>query len=266
MSTDVRDEIAAAGEGGDDGLSPSGATERESEESTAPEWLTGADEETIKYVASRGWDKDPSGLIKSQREAERALRAEQQARADMERELAEIRHAVESGQITPYDGGGQGDEDPFGIAAVAAAYENGEISAAQMLQHAFVAGLQANQQILQEQLGQAMEPVVQHQTAATLERTAAEIAAAYPDFNELSDEVLQLIERQPAKYGDPEGMWAAYGLVKSRRQVKEAAERRRAEGAETLDAGSRGQQQAVAASEAIRKELAQAYQRPDDGL
>lgn len=265
MSTDVRDEIASAGEGGDDGLDPSASPER-TEQPERPEWLANADDDTIRLAASRGWDRDPVKAIESQREAERALRAEQQARAELEQEVAELREAIESGRVVPPGAGGVADDDPFGLVSVGNAYENGEISMAQVLQHAFAAGVQANQQIVQEQLGQAIEPVVQHQTAATLERTAAEIAAAYPDFNDLSDEVLQLIERQPAKYGDPEGMWAAYGLVKSRRQVKEASERRRAEGSETLDAGSRGQQQAIAASEAIRKELAQAYNRPDDGL
>ena len=227
-------------------------TEGEEGEGTplAVPWLPDADEETVEYLRSRGWDKDPSGALRAQKEAEKALRLSQQAQAANERELAEARENLAAASKQR---GGE-DQDPFGVLAAAEAYENGEITMGQFAQYQNAAVLSAAKQMAEEIVGQRVDPLANRQHTADLQTTATEIAATYPDFAELSDEVLALMQRNPAKYSDPEGMWAAYGLVKSRKQVAEARQRKDAEGSETLDSGSRGHSYEDA-SEAIRKEL-----------
>jgi len=254
MTTDAITEQAA---GRDDGYEPplrpevgEMGDEPTVEDKPAVGWLPTADEDTTKYLGSRGWDKDPAGLVRSQREAEAALRREQEARASMEAELAEYRDLAQrvQQQQTPQD------EDPFGIVAAATAYENGEISMAQFAQYQQAATLSAAQQIADEIVGQRVQPLQTYQTTRTLQDTAAQMAETYTDFPELSERVLELIEKNPAKYGDEEGMRAAYGLVRSERDAAQARERRSASAAETLDGGSRGNS-APDAAEAVRAQL-----------
>lgn len=258
MSTEA---ITEPESGRDDGyeqnLRPeAGEMGTETEETVAPPvgWLPDADAETTKYLASRGWDKDPQGLLRSQREAEKALRAEQEARASMEEELAEYRDALLTNGQQQNGYGQQPDNDPFGIVAAATAYENGEINMAQFAQYQQAATLQAAQQIAQEIVGQQVAPLQTFQQTDVLQRTAAQMADQYPDFASLSDDVLSLIEQHPHLYGTADGMKAAYGLVRSERDASTARERRSAQAAETLDGGSRGNS-APDAAEAVRKQL-----------
>lgn len=270
MSTDV---IEQGGAGPDDGFEPPirppagdlGDEGEKKPETPAVEWLPAAESETVKYLSSRGWDKDPSGLVKSQREAESALRREQEARAKIEEDLAEARMALQSNGAQGAGYGSEpGNDDPFGIVAAAEAYEGGQISMAQFAQHQTYATLQAAQQIAQEIVGQRVEPLQTFQASATMERTAAELADIYPDFADLSGDVLAMIEKHPETYGTAEGMRAAYGVVRGTRDAQQARERASATRAETLDTGSRGNG-AVDAAEAVRKQLRD-MGGPRDGL
>jgi len=239
------------------------AGEQEGDE-TLVSWLPDADEETADYLRSRGWDKDPRGALKAQREGEGALRKEQSARADMERELADARENLAA--LSEQQGGQQlsQDEDPFGLAQAAEAYENGQISMAQLVQFQNAAVLHQARAIAEEAVGQRVDPLANRQHTADLQKTASEIAANYDDFRELSDDVLALMQKNPSKYGDSEGMWAAYGLVKARSQQAEVAQRRASAGTETLDQGSRGQQYEDA-QDALRKQLRE-MSAPTGGL
>lgn len=274
MSTEVREEIAAAGaSGGDDGLDPTlGPPPPDpdapgKDEPTAPEWLASADEDLRTYASNKGWDKDPTAAFKSYQEMERTLHEGRQREARMESELASFR--AQAQQMA--GGGQQQQQDPVRaqvddfIARVDAAYEAGEMSTAEHTRHILDAAQFLGRHEAQQASQQAIGPVAQKQMNDTMAQTAQQIAETYDDFGELSDEVLDLINKQPQLYGSPEGMWAAYGLVKSQHQVKQQAEQRSANRMETLDTSSRSDG-AQEASAAIRKQLREVRQTPRDGL
>lgn len=272
MSTEVREEIAAAGGSGDgDGLDPpatvsgeirppAGAPEAPEKKETGPEWLADADEDTRKLATSKGWDKDPRGALTSYAEAEKEITRGRQREAELERQLADARGG---GQRT------QGNDEPSieqFLDSLADAYENGDIGTKELVRNLFGAGVAAAQAEADSRVSQRIDPVERRQTADIMDRTAAEIARTYPDFVELSDQVLEMIEQNPGKYGDAEGMWAAYGLVKSRQQVKDAAESRAANRTETLDGGGRNGDAGADASASIRKQLRDIRTPLNDGL
>lgn len=252
MSTNATEDVTGRDDGYESPLRPEVGEmgEEPAADEPAVGWLPDADEETVKYLSSRGWDKDPMGAIRSQKEAERKLRDEQNTRAKMESEMAEMREAfsaINQPQATV-------SEDPFGIDAAADAYENGEIDFKTFQRYNAAATLQAAQQIAEEIVGQRVQPLQTYQTTRTLQETAAQMAETYSDFPELSEKVLEMIEKRPDIYGSEEGMKAAYGLVRSERDAEQARERRSAQDAETLDSGSRGSS-AQDAAEAVRAEL-----------
>lgn len=262
MSTDAIEQEQATGP--DDGYEPAlrppvGDMGEEGEKETVaqPSWLEGADEEIVKYAESKGFADDPMKALKGQREAEVALRKEQSARADMERELAEMREAGGAQSQQQHQG-----DDPFQLVAAATAYENGEITMAQLVQHQQWATLTAAEQMAQAMIGQEVTPLRTESTTRSMNETAAQLAQTYPDFADLSDEVMAMIDADPKQFGTATGMKAAFGLVRAGRDAKAAQETRRASRVETLDQGSRGNGGQDAA-EAIKKQLREIGGRRD---
>lgn len=267
MSTEIREELAAAGQNGDDGLDPTlspppgddGAEGTPAEKAEAAAWLEGADDELLAFAANKGWDKDPVAGLKSYREAERALAESRKREAQMEGRLAE---AVQQRQQMPANGDGQlsPEQEIQGYVGKAAElYEEGQISTAQFAEALMQAGRAQGRIDAEAMVGQRVGPIAQKQNADSMQRTAAEIDATYEDFKDLSDEVLALIHNQPQLYGTSEGMWAAYGLVKSQHQRKESVEARKAAASETLTDSARSDGgQAQEAGDAIRKQLREA--------
>lgn len=233
----------------------------EGEDKPTPElpWLDGADDDTLEYVKGKGW-KDPATAIKSAREAERVMR-QAEARAEAaERRQQQITEALQAAA-----GAGRGvpeQQDPYQIAQVAEAMEQGEISMAQGMQYLFS---QVVPHMANEVAQRAVQPVQTYQQTGELERTAQELASTYEDFNELSDEVLKMIEQDPHQFNSPRGMKAAYGLARAEKDRRMAAQRQRTQRAETIDRGSLGQS-VKPAHDAIRDAIEKARPRHDDGL
>lgn len=231
---------------------------QEGDEDRIPDWQAQLAEDERAYLAGKRWNS-PADIVKAQREAEAALRRAQD-------EAAHYRQMLESIPQLPGQAGENG-QQRLTPELIGQAYDAGEISGPQM-----VALLdQLAQERIEERIGQfaaeRVEPGIQWMHWNELQRTAAEMRQTYPDFNDLSQDVLAMIERNPELYNSAEGMRAAYGLVRAERDAQQAAERARASQAEMLGAGGRGPaQREQDAAEAIRQAIENVGRRLDDGI
>ena len=270
MSTDAIEQVEDT-PGRDDGfdtpLRPVAGElgEEATKDETAIAWLPEADEETIKYVTSKGFDKDPSKAIASQREAERALRREQEARASMEEELAELREQMagiqtQGQQASP-------DQDPFGVLNAYRAWENGEIDAAQLGAIQQNAMAEMAYRIAQGMVGEAVEPLQTRQVQGDLDVEAAEMKQLYGSaYDEVAGDVVSMLERDPEMYARPGGIKAAFGALMAERHARQQAEQSRAQRASTLDRGGRSGANAEDAADAVRRQLREISAPQRDGL
>lgn len=258
MSTKAQEELDAAGgagdalvapppgDGGGDGAGANGA----------PDWLAGADDETREWATSKGF-KDPAAALKSGREAERAMAEAQQNSARMEGRVAEL---MERSQQADAGQGPQLSREEQEIAEyvnhAASLYDNGEIDTSKFAFAMMNAGRAQARLEAESTVGWRVGQLEERSTAQDLTRTAQEMHETYDDFAALSDSVMELINKQPKLYATPEGMRAAYGLVKADHARRAAAEGRRAAKTETItDSGRSDGAAAQEASAAIRKEL-----------
>jgi hypothetical protein len=111
-----------------------------------------------------------------------------------------------------------------------------------------------------------MQPVAQATAKRELAEMAANLDATYPDFKEMSDDVIGLMRSEPNEYSGANGMKRAYAMVKADRDAKAALEARRARSAETIDRSSMSQGQVQDAEEAIRARIRGAMPTVKDGI
>lgn len=250
---------------------PEPNTDVEGEE-TIPAWMEGLDDETREWVSQKGI-KDPAAALKSYREAEKLalssrseLADERRAREELEQFLANQPQAVQQ-----QNGRGADDEFLSTIAQIGAAYDEGQIDSAQ----AEVLRGQAYRQMMTDAIAaetaKATAPLAAQQQTDALERAVFDMSQRYADFEEVSQDVVGLLNTHPAFKDNPAfrdspaGIEAAYGMVQSRREQDRAAEREKAQNAETLNVGGRGRQ-GMSAEEVIRRRIASAGTRPNDGF
>ncbi|HKY59415.1 MAG TPA: hypothetical protein VJP59_00240 [Gemmatimonadota bacterium] len=245
---------------GEDGLLPSNAT-------TAPppataDWKSGLDEETKALVEAKGW-KSLADMAKSYREAESSLGRER-SRADQEaREKQEIARLLDQGRQAIGGTPQQNQGDPFQIEQLGELWEAGEISFKDALGYLTTQVFPA---IADARAQQYVAPVAMKTQEAELRETVAQMEDTYPDFRELSTDVLALMQREPDEYQGSRGMRRAYAMVKADRDARTAHERARAARAETIDQGSVGQRATVDAAAIIRERIRGATPRIEDGI
>lgn len=251
---------------------PNDEGETTGDEEKIPEWMAGLDEETREWATKAGV-KDPAAAVRSMREAQRTVTQarEEAARERQRAEQVEAYLSRQGGQPTGQPTGQQAtDAYVERVAQIGQAYDEGQINSAQ----AEVLRLEAYREMMREDrdaaVRAAVEPIAGKQQEAELERAAYEMSRRYSDFEDLSGDVIRLLNehaafRDPAFRDSAAGIEAAYGIVQSQRAQERAIESERASRAETLNSGSRGRT-SKSAEQAIRERIANAHHRPNDGL
>jgi hypothetical protein len=252
---------------------PEPNTEVEEGEETVPKWMEGLDDETREWAEKKGI-KDEAALVKSFREAERMGMSAKSELAEERRQREELEQFLASQQNgAGQQNGGQSADDKLlaTVAQIGAAYDEGQITAAD----AEVLRAQAYREMVREEnesaVSKATAPLAAQQQTDALERAVFEMSQRYADFEEVSQDVVSLLNTHPAFKDNPTfrdsaaGIEAAYGMVQSRREQDRAAEREKAQNAETLNVGGRGRQ-GMSAEEVIKRRIASAGTRPNDGF
>jgi len=240
--------------GTDDGL---GGTVPTMDQPSSP-WET-VDDELRKYAEGKGF-KDVGDILKSQRDAETELRR-------MQSEYDQIRREAEALAMSDVD-----DEDaqiePSGFPEYSELLEifRGDERAVidYMIQQRMNEAFSQFVPYIEQQIESKVEPVAQFATEKQLDEVAQEIAATYPDFENLAPEVIEVINNDPERFNSPQGMWSAYGLVRAKHDRMEAMQRQREVGAETLDNSARMRQQGAA--DAIVRAIEGSSRQFNDGL
>lgn len=120
--------------------------------------------------------------------------------------------------------------------------------------------------MLDERLGQYLEPIQQQQVEAQLNEAITEIRATYgEDFDAMAPDVVALINQQPDIYNSPQGVWAAFGLVQAARQRENAMQQAARRQADTIEGGS-GRIPEPDAGEDLIKRIMSAGPVKNDGL
>lgn len=258
MSTDVHEELEAAGGAGDALDGPTGGDDGGEAPPDGGSWLEGADDETREYAASKGWDKDPSGAIKAHREATQALTESRQNLARMEGRLSQLEQERQAG-AAPAGPQQSPEEQQIGayLRHHAELYEQGQIDTAQWAEVQAQVNRAYAQLDAEAAVAARTAPIEQKITSDSMATAAKELADQYgEEFTEHSDEVLELINRHKNIYGSVEGMHAAFGLVQARKHRAQAEQNRRAARTETLTQSARSDTQAADdAAAAIIKQL-----------
>ena len=226
----------------------------------APSWLADADDETRKWAQAKGW-KSPADLLKSARELESTLGKERAGRTKAEQDAAELVQMYQQA-IAPASGKGATDDDPYQIQQLGELMEAGEVTAAQALGYMVK---EVMPDLIRREAGNLIQPVAAKTEMRDLKDTAAELEATYPDFRDISEEVISLMRREPEEYRGSKGMKRAYAMVKADRDAKAARESRNTQRAETIDRGAIGVSTKDAEA-AIRERIRGAGSRYDDGI
>lgn len=128
---------------------------------------------------------------------------------------------------------------------------------------------QAEQRLLAQvdaRLGEYLAPIQQQQVEQQLNEAITEIQATYgEDFQELSADVVAIINQDPMTYNSPQGVWAAYGLARAARDRQDAMQQAARRRADTLEGGASHAPQ-VDAGEEILKRIMSAGPAGNDGL
>lgn len=219
------------------------------------------DDDLKKYAEGKGF-KDVGDILKSQRDAEAELRR-------MQSEFDQIRREAEALALEDDD-----DDDalapsePSGFPEYSELLEifRGDERAVidYMIQQRMNEAFSQFVPYVEQQINERVEPVAQFATERQLDEVASEIAATYPDFEELAPEVIEVINRDPERFNSPQGMWSAYGLVRAKHDREAAIQRQREAGAETLDHSARTRQQGAA--DAIVRAIEGSGRQFADGL
>lgn len=217
------------------------------------------DEELRKYAEGKGF-KDVGDILKSQRDAEAELRR-------MQSEYDQIRREAEALSLDEPDDDEQIAE-PSGFPEYSELLEifRGDERAVidYMIQQRMQEAFSQFVPYIEQQIESKVEPVAQFATEKQLDDVAQEIAATYPDFEQLAPEVIEVINNDPERFNSPQGMWSAYGLVRAKHDRMEAMQRQREAGAETLDHSARMRQQGAA--DAIVRAIEGSSRQFNDGL
>lgn len=241
-----------------DGVGGEAPPAPKADQNGAPDWLADADEDTRKWFQSKGW-KSPADLLKSARELESTLGKERAARTKAEQDAAELVQMMQSAQ------GPQGrgnDDDPYQIEQLGALMEAGEVTASQAFKYLTT---EVVPDLIRKEAGNLIQPVAQKTEMRDLRDAAAELEDTYPDFRELSPDVIALMRAEPEEYRGAKGMRRAYAMVKADRDARAAREERNTRRTETLDRGSIGT--SIEDSQAaIRERIRGAASRFDDGI
>jgi hypothetical protein len=240
--------------GADDGL---GGTVPTMDEAMSP-W-DDVDDDLRKYAEGKGF-KDVGDILKSQRDAESELRR-------MQSEYDQIRREAEALAMDDLDD----DEMPAAPSGFPEYSELLEIFRGDeravidyMIQQRMQEAFSQFVPYIEDQIESRVEPVAQFATEKQLDEVAQEIAATYPDFENLAPEVIEVINNDPERFNSPQGMWSAYGLVRAKHDRMEAMQRQREVGAETLDHSARMRQQGAA--DAIVRAIEGSSRQFNDGL
>lgn len=237
----------------DDGL---GGTVPQSNETP---WAD-VDDELKKYADNKGF-KDVGDILKSQRDAEAELRR-------MQSEFDQIRREAEALTMDDDDDDALAPSEPSGFPEYSELLEifRGDERAVidYMIQQRMNEAFSQFVPYIEQQIESKVEPVAQFATEKQLDEVASEIAATYPDFEDLAPEVIEVINRDPERFNSPQGMWSAYGLVRAKHDRDQAIQRQREAGAETLDHSSRARQQNAA--DAIVRAIEGSGRHFSDGL
>lgn len=204
-------------------------------------WET-VDDELKKYAEGKGF-KDVGDILKSQRDAEAELRR-------MQSEFDQIRREAEALAMEDDEDDDALPAEPSGFPEYSELLEifRGDERAVidYMIQQRMNEAFSQFVPYVEQQINERVEPVAQFATEKQLDEVASEIAATYPDFEELAPEVIEVINRDPERFNSPQGMWSAYGLVRAKHDREDAIRRQREAGAETLDHSARMRQQGAA--------------------
>jgi hypothetical protein len=238
---------------GDDGVSRQDTVAKDN-----GDWLGDADEDTRKWIQAKGW-KSPADLAKSAREAESTLGRERAARTKAEQDAAELVQMMQNAQVPAGRGA---DDDPYQIEQLGALMEAGEVTASQAFKYLTS---EVVPDLIRKEAGNLIQPVAGRVEQRDLRDTAAELEATYPDFRELSSDVISLMRSEPQEYAGSRGMKRAYAMVKADRDAKAAREARNTQRTETLDRGSIGSS-VQDAEAAIRERIRGAGSRYNDGI
>ena len=245
------------------------ANDEDEGEDSLPAWLQGADEDLVAYATGKGL-KDPASALRSMRESEKSMREamnqlaqERQAREEQEQYAARL----ESGGSQSQQGDGEMTfEDQMVV--IDQAFAEGQIDETTSARLRAEAINRHVDSMLEQRIGEATRPLVTANQKAELERAAFDMTQRYPNFADMSDDVVQILNTEPA-FKDPAfrdsaaGVEAAFGIAASRRAAQEATERARAP--ETLNSGSRTRQ-GPTAEETIKRMIATGGRRPNDGI
>jgi hypothetical protein len=217
------------------------------------------DDDLRKYAEGKGF-KDVGDILKSQRDAESELRR-------MQSEYDQIRREAEALAMDDLDD----DEMPAAPSGFPEYSELLEIFRGDeravidyMIQQRMQEAFSQFVPYIEDQIESRVEPVAQFATEKQLDEVAQEIAATYPDFENLAPEVIEVINNDPERFNSPQGMWSAYGLVRAKHDRMEAMQRQREVGAETLDHSARMRQQGAA--DAIVRAIEGSSRQFNDGL
>lgn len=130
---------------------------------------------------------------------------------------------------------------------------------AQQTEHRILSALDAR-------LGEYLAPIQQQHVEQQLNEAITEIQATYgDDFQDLSSDVVAIINQDPATYNSPQGVWAAYGLARAARDRQSALQQAARRKADTLEGGASHAPQ-VDAGEEILKRIMSAGPAGNDGL
>jgi hypothetical protein len=217
------------------------------------------DDELRKYAEGKGF-KDVGDILKSQRDAEAELRR-------MQSEYDQIRREAEALSLEEPDE--QMDQmEPSGFPEYQELLEifRGDERAVidYMIQQRMQEAFSQFVPYIEQQIESKVEPVAQFATEKQLDEVAQEIAATYPDFNDLAPEVIEVINNDPERFNSPQGMWSAYGLVRAKHDRMEAMQRQREASADTIDSSARMRQQGAA--DAIVRAIEGSSRQFNDGL
>ena len=218
------------------------------------------DDDLKKYAEGKGF-KDVGDILKSQRDAEAELRR-------MQSEFDQIRREAEALAMEDDDDDDALPAEPSGFPEYSELLEifRGDERAVidYMIQQRMQEAFSQFVPYIEQQIEQKVEPVAQFATEKQLDEVAAEIAATYPDFEDLAPEVIEVINRDPERFNSPQGMWSAYGLVRAKHDREAAIQRQREAGAETLDHSARATRQSAA--DAIVRAIEGSGRQFADGL
>ena len=119
---------------------------------------------------------------------------------------------------------------------------------------------------LDARLGEYLAPIQQQQVEQQLNEAITEIQATYgDDFQDLSTDVVAIINQDPMTYNSPQGVWAAYGLARAARDRQDAMQQAARRRADTLEGGASRAPQ-VDAGDEILKRIMSAGPAGNDGL